>query len=229
MAEDTAKFKTADVALLYCEDPKNDLGGGYKTRSRTVHKSYRPDLPNFANGWMCVSGPDGTGTYKIQQKDLHKCNINCWLLVGENVGEDQWTSAKMTVGQYLSLNNFSLPDPGPLAFTDKEKLVVEGFDPISHIISGDGSAWALPGETIKIQVVWNEFFNEDEMTFTWSVNSGPVTLTEGANTKLAHITFNGGGGEMGQLGIRVQYKEDPNIYATGRLSIMGQNISKDPS
>ena len=128
--------KTADVALLYCEDPKNDIGGGYKTRSRTLNKSYRPDLPNFANGWMCVSGPDGTGTYKIQQKDLHKCNINCWMLVGENIGDDQWHSAKITVGQYLSLNNFSLPDPGPIGFVDKGNG--------ENHVSNPEAAWAYP-------------------------------------------------------------------------------------
>ena len=216
MAEDTS-FETSDVALLYCEDPKNDIGGGYKSRSRTLNKSYQPDLPHFANGWMCVSGPDGTGTYKIQQKDLHKCNINCWMLVGENVGDDQWTSAKITVGQYLSLNSFALPNPGPVSFVDKG-------DGENHI-TGSDSGWAYPGETIKIGMVWNDFFSEDEMIFHWSVNSGKATITEGVTSSVAHIQFTGTGGEFFQIGAKVQYAEDHNIFATGRLVIMGQTPS----
>ena len=207
--------KSSDVCLLYCEDPVNDPGGGWKTRSRTLEKSYRPDLPQVANAWHCVSGPDGTGTYKIQQKDLHKCNVNCWMLVGEIESEDHWHSAKITVGQFLELNNFSLPDPGPIGFVDKG-----GGE--NHVANPD-AAWANPGEILTLGMTWNNFFSEDEMTFLWTVNSGPATITEGETSSVAKIQFTGAAGEWVQLGAKVQYKNDINIYATGRLMILGQN------
>lgn len=207
--------KTSDVAVLYCEDPVNDIGGGFKTRSRTLNKSYRPDLPQVANAWMCVSGPDGTGTYKIQQKDLHKCNVNCWILVGENESDDRWHSAKITVGQFLELNSFALPDPGPIGFVDKG-------DGENHVANPE-AAWAFPGETLQLGMTWNDFFPEEDMTFLWTVNSGRATITEGSTSSLVHIQFTGSAGEWVQLGAKVEYKNDHNIYATGRLMIMGQN------
>ena len=207
--------KSSDVCLLYCEDPVNDIGGGYKTRSRTLEKSYRPDLPQMASAWHCVSGPDGTGTYKIQQKDLHKCNLNCWMLVGANESDDRWHSAKITVGQFLELNNFALPDPGPIGFVDKGG----GEDHVSNPEAG----WANPGEILTLGMTWNDFFSEDEMIFHWSVNSGPATITEGETSSIAKIQFTGAAGEWAQLGAKIQYKDDINIFATGRLMILGQN------
>ena len=222
--------KSSDVALLYCEDPVNDIGGGFKTRSRTLNKSYRPDLPQTANAWHCVSGPDGTGTYKIQQKDLHKCNVNCWMLVGENVGEDQWTSARMTVGQYLQLNNFSLPEIGDITYVDMNPVMQPMQPPISHIIDPSGSAWAFPGETLKFMCVWsNNFYKSSELNFQWTINSGKAEFAQGADKQDPHIVFNGVAGEIAQIGLRISLKTDGNIWQSSRLTIMGQNAVKRPS
>ena len=215
MADDIA-FKSSNVTLLYSEDPVNDPGGGWKNRSRPLNKSYRTDLPQLANAWMCVSGPDGTGTYKIQQKDLTKISPNCWMLVGQIVSEDHWTSARCKVGDYLELNGEKgWPDVGPLSFT-------ENADGEGHI-ANPGSAWAYPGQTLEIGVVWNEAYPEDEMIFQWNVNSGPATITAGADAPIVDIKFTGVSGEFVQVGVKVQHKVDINAYASNRLTIMGQN------
>ena len=223
--------KTSDVALLYCEDPVNDPDGGWKSRYRTLEKAYRPDLPQVANAWHCVSDPDGNGTYKIQQKDLHKCNVNCWMLVGENVGDDQWTSAKMTVGDFLSLNSFTLPEIGDITYIDMNPVQIPMGPPRSHITDPKGTAWAYPGETLKFMCNWSNsaFFKASDLTFQWTVNNGPVRFKEGAQRQDPHIIFDGGAGEVAQIGLRLTYKDDAGVWSSSRLTIMGQAPSKSPT
>ena len=101
--------KTSDVTLFYCEDPRNDPGGGFKSRYRTLNKSYRPDMPQTANGYHCVTTPDMQGTFKIQQKYLNRTtHAEYWMHVGMNVGPDQWVGAKVKIKDWFRVQNYQL-------------------------------------------------------------------------------------------------------------------------
>jgi hypothetical protein len=216
--------KHSDIAFLYCEDPKNDPSGGWKERMRTLNKSYRPDVPNLTNAWHVVSDENGQGTYKVQQKNLTKINGNCLMLVGENVGEDQWTSAKMTVAQYLNMNSFVLPDIGDITFVDMNPYRPPYGAPVSHITDESGVGWAFPGETLKIMCAWSEkFFKLDDLIFQWSVNQGNATITANHDKADPSIEFTGPSGDFAQIGLKITAKDDPNIWKSARLMILGQS------
>lgn len=218
--------KTADVCLYYCEDPKNDPGGGRKARIRTLNKSYRPDLPQTANAWHCVSGPDGTGTYKVLQKDLPSISPNCWMLVGENVGDDQWISARYKVGDYLELNGTTgWPAFGPVEFVD---LAPHQPGNINHItnnaINGTGTAWAYPNEAIiiKAQSSGDPTYLNSECTFSWRISAGMPVFANDLTVQAPTFTFTGGGGEVAQVTVKITHTPTGK-EADGILVILGEN------
>ena len=224
---DDVPFKTSNVALLYCEDPVNDAAGGWKNRSRTLNKSYRPDLDNLANAWMCVSGPDGKGTYKVQQKDLTKISPNCWMLVGQILSEDHWKSARYKVGDYLELNGTpGWPAFAPVEFVDMAPHQPGNLDHITNNNNGTGTAWAYPNTPIIIKAQssgdpTNAVYPISECDFTWRISSGPVFIND-VNVQAPTFNFTGGGGEMAQ--ITVQMTHNPTGQrAEGLLIILGEN------
>ena len=225
---DDAAFKTSNVALIYAEDPKNDPGGGWKPRSRTLEKSYRPDLPNFANGWMCVSGPDGTGTYKVKQQDLTKISPNCWMLVGENVGDNQWVSARYKVGDYLEQNGTTgWPALAPVEFVDMAPHQPGNLNHITNnAINGTGTGWAYPNKAIIIKAQsandpTNAAYPISECTFIWRVSSGPVFAND-LTVQAPTFTFTGGGGEVAQITVKITHTPTGK-EADGILVILGEN------
>lgn len=226
MADPTRKM--SDVSLLYCEDPVNDPGGGVKERSRTLEKSYRPDLPQLANAWHCVSNADGNGTYKVQQKDLPNISPYCWMLVGENEGADnQWHSAKMRVGDFLELNGVTgWPPFGPAEFVDMAPHQPGNLNHITSNKDGTGTAWAYPNTPIIIKAQssgdpTNAVYPISECTFAWRISSGPVFIND-LNVQAPTFNFTGVGGEMAQ--ITVQMTHTPTgAKAEGILIILGEN------
>ena len=225
---DPTEKKHSDIALLYCEDPKNDPGGGRKERMRTLNKSYRPDLPQFADAWMCVSGPDGTGTYKVLQKDLPNISPLCWILVGECVEEDQWVSARHRVGDYLELNGTTgWPAFGPVEFVDMAPHQPGNINHITNnALNGTGTAWAYPNESIIIKAQssgdpTNAVYPISECTFLWRISQGPVSAND-LTVQAPTFTFTGGGGEVAQITIKITHTPTGK-EADGILVILGEN------
>ena len=224
--------KHADVAMLYCEDPKNDLAGGFKPRMRTLNKSYKPDIENVTNGWHCVSGPDGTGTYKVQQKDLTKISPNCWMLVGECVGEDQWVSAKYRVGDYLDLNGTTGWPFGPIQYVDMAPYQPGDID---HILqsgsntNGSGTCWAYKNEMLHIEARLDndplgDAYKLDDLEYTWRVSRGPVTV-DGLKEREVIIIFKGNGAETAVMTVSIVHTPTGK-KVEGDFTIMGQNPSR---
>ena len=223
--------KMSDVSLLYCEDPVNDPGGGIKERSRTLEKSYRPDLPQLANAWHCVSNADGKGTYKVQQKDLPNISPYCWMLVGENEGADnKWHSAKMRVGDFLELNGApGWPAFGPTQFVDMAPHQPGNLNHITQDGSennGSGAAWAYPNSTLlfKAQLAGDPFgetYKASDLTYTWRISRGPLFVAD-LNVQAATINFTGGAGETAMLNIKITHAPTGK-EVNGDLTIMGQN------
>ena len=103
-----ASQKTSHVSLIFCEDPKNDPGGGHKSRYRTLEKTWRPDIANVRDGYHCVTTPDMQGTFKIQQKSLHwDTHAEYWIHVGLNVGPGEWVGAKMKVSNWFAVQTYT--------------------------------------------------------------------------------------------------------------------------
>ena len=214
--------KKSDVALLYCEDPVNDPGGGWKTRSRTIEKSYRPDLPQLANAWMCVSDEDGKGTYKVQQKNLTKISPSCWMLCGENEGiDDHWHSAKITVGQFLVLND-AAPEIEGVTFFDMSPICPPYGSCTSHITDESGSAWAFPNEELWIGTSVSGPFKPADLRYRWSTGTPTAISISSDNSKQdVKFVFKGAGGGYGALSLIVT---DPYGGEKGvTLTVLGQN------
>ena len=224
MADPTRKL--SDVALLYAEDPVNDPGGGWKTRSRTIEKSYRPDLDQLANAWMCVSGPDGTGTFKVQQKDLPKVNPLSWMLAGENEGiHDHWHSAKLTVGDYLQMNGSELPGPGEAIFIDLEPDCTK--DPcLNHITDPSSAGWAHPQDELHFKAEFDGPYEPEQLYYRWSTgNAGVITIISDNRAADVRFKFIGTNGSYASLQCTATDPYGKQKVAT--LMMMGQSPIKD--
>lgn len=213
--------KSSDLGLIYCEDPKNDPGGGSKARGRTINKTYRPDIDHFANGWHVVSDGDGQGTYRVQQKDLINCDPNAWMLVGENQGEDTWTSAKITVGGFLASNG-AAPEIGEVVFFDMDPICPPDGDCLSHITDESGSAWALPNEELHIGTNVGGPFKPADLSFRWSTGTAnAIAIISDNKTQDVRFKFKGTGGGFGSLVLSIT---DPYGGLVDKsLMVVGQN------
>ena len=220
--EDPEVKKKSDVCLIYAEDPVNDPGGGWKERSRTIEKCYRPDLPQLANAWMCVSDPDGQGTYKVQQKDLTKISPNCWMLIGENEGiDDHWHSAKITVGQFLALNGAG-PKIGEVTFFDMAPICPPYGSCLSHITDESGSAWAFPNEELNIGTSVGGPFKPADLNFRWSTGTANTIAIISDNKKQdVRFKFKGAGGGFGSLVLTISDPYGGTVDTS--LMVVGQN------